>query len=360
MKRMRMHMKCFTPRGFSLVELMIAITIGFVILLGLSVVFYTSTVSRKETDRAARQIENGRYAMQVLSEDLKLAGYLAEFNPNVLPLPGAKPNPCLTTVADLNAQLPLHVQGYDNGAGLTAECTALLADLRANTDVVVIRRASTCFVGAAGCDPTIAGAPYFQASLCGSATELASTTVTDYFVLAASTGTFNKHKKDCTTAPPGTVADIRRYRTHIYFVTNNDNAGDGIPTLKRAELDDTGYTVVPLVEGIENLQIEYGVDTNNDGTPDTFTADPDSITYGATCPTAPCVVAWRDVMGVRINVLARNTEISPGWVDTRTYTLGKKANGTDNVVPAASDAIKRHAYEGQVRMNNPSARRLVP
>ena len=82
MKRMRMHMKCFTPRGFSLVELMIAITIGFVILLGLSVVFYTSTVSRKETDRAARQIENGRYAMQVLSEDLKLAGYVAEVNPN--------------------------------------------------------------------------------------------------------------------------------------------------------------------------------------------------------------------------------------------------------------------------------------
>ena len=110
-KQMRMPVKFFITRGFSLVELMIAITIGFVILLGLSVVFYTSTVSRKEIDRSARQIENGRYAMQVLSDDLKLAGYVAEFNPNVLPLPGAKPNPCLTTVADLNAQLPLHVCG---------------------------------------------------------------------------------------------------------------------------------------------------------------------------------------------------------------------------------------------------------
>jgi type IV pilus assembly protein PilW len=333
---------------------MIAITIGFVILLGLSVVFYTSTVSRKETDRSARQIENGRYAMQVLSDDLKLAGYVAEFNPNILPLPASKPNPCLTTIADLKAQLPLHVQGYDNGAGLTTECTALLTDLRANTDVVVIRRATTCIAGAAGCDATMAGAPYFQAALCGSGTELASVTITDYFVLDASTGTFNKHKKDCAT-----VADTRRYRTHIYFVTNNDNAGDGIPTLKRAELGATGFTIVPLVEGIENLQIEYGVDTNNDGTPDTFTADPDAFTYAA-CATAPCVVTWRDVMGVRINVLARNTEISPGWNDTKTYTLGKKADGTDNVIAAASDAIKRHAYEGQVRMNNPSARRLVP
>ena len=359
MKRMRVPVKRFTSSGFSLVELMIAITIGFVILLGLSVVFYTSTVSRKETDRSARQIENGRYAMQVLSDDLKLAGYVAEFNPNVLTLPGAKPNPCLTTVADLNAQLPLHVQGYDNGAGLTTECTALLADLRPNTDVIVIRRASTCVVGAAGCDANVAGTPYFQASLCGTATELASTTATDYFVLNTAAGSFTKHKKDCTTAPPGTIADIRRYRTHIYFVTNNDNNGDGIPTLKRAELDSTGFVVVPLVEGIENLQIEYGVDTNNDGTPDTFTADPDAFTYGA-CATAPCVVTWRDVMALRINVLARNTEISPGWVDTRTYTLGKKADGTDNVVAAANDAIKRHAYEGQVRMNNPSARRLVP
>ncbi len=341
-----------SQRGFTLIELMVAITIGSVIMLLLSAVFLSSSVARKESERSARQIENGRYAMQILGDDLKLAGYLAEFNPNVLSLPATKPDPCLFTVAALNAALPLHVQGYDNPSG--AAIPSCITDLRAGTDVVVIRRTSTCIVGAAGCDATIASAPYFQASLCGSGTELASVTVTDYFVLDASTGTFGKHKKDCTT-----IADVRRYLTRIYFVANNDNAGDGVPTLKRAELGAGGFTIVSLVEGVENLQMEYGVDTNNDGTPDTFTADPDSFTY-AGCATAPCVVTWRNVMAVRINILARNTENSPGYTDTKTYTLGKKADGTDNTIPAFNDAIKRHAYDGQVRINNASARRLVP
>ena len=331
---------------------MVAIAIGSVIMLLLSAVFLSSSIARKESDRSARQIENGRYAMQVLGDDLKLAGYLAEFNPNVLPLPVTKPDPCLFAVADLNAALPVHVQGYDNPTGLAIP--SCITDLRAGTDVVVIRRTGTCVIGAVGCDAIIATAPYFQASLCGSSSELASTTVTDYFVLDASSGTFGKHKKDCAA-----IADVRRYFTHIYFVANNDNAGDGIPTLKRAELGAGGFTIVPLVEGVENLQMEYGVDTDNDGTPDTFTADPDSFTYTG-CATAPCVVTWRNVMAARINILARNTEASPGYTDNKTYTLGKKADGTANTVTAFGDGIKRHAYDGQVRINNPSSRRLVP
>ena len=339
-------------KGFTLVEMMVALAISFVILLGLSVAFYTGSVTRKETDRAARQIENGRYAMQVLSDDIKLAGYLAEFNPNLLPLPGAKPDPCATAIATLKSALPLHVQGYDKPAG--GAIPTCITDLKAGTDVIVVRRASTCIVGAADCDATIAGAPYFQASLCGSGTELSSSNVQDYYVLDASSGTFNKHKKDC-----GTVAATRRFRTHIYFVANNDNAGDGIPTLKRAELGAGGFTIVPIAEGVENVQIEYGVDTNGDGSPDTFTADPDAFTYAA-CPTAPCVVTWRDVMAVRIYVLARNTEASPAYTDTKTYTLGLNADGSANTLATFNDSIKRHLFEGQVRINNASARRLVP
>src|SRR3546814_6579575 len=65
---------------------------------------------------------------------------------------------------------------------------------------------------------------------------------------------------------------------HIYFLANNDKPGDGIHTLKRAELGAAGFTIVPLVEGIDALQFEFGIDTNGDGNPDAYTADPDS--YG--------------------------------------------------------------------------------
>jgi type IV pilus assembly protein PilW len=343
-------------RGFSLIELMVALAIGSVILVALTALFYTSTVARKETDKSSRQIENGRYAMQLLTDDLRHAGYLAEYDPTPLATPGAKPDPCATSAANLNAALPIHVQGVDNVAMATTP--SCITDVKLGTDVIVLRRASTCVRGTANCDGAVANMPYFQASLCGSATELDSPTITDHFVLdvEGSPSPYVKHKKNCTA-----FADVRRYRTHIYFIANNDVAGDGIPTLKRAELGAGSFSVVPLVEGIENLQLEYGIDTTGDGAPDTFTADPD--TYNS-CAGVACVTNLRNVVSMRLNMLARNTEASGSFTDNRVYTLGKKADGTDNNFPPSGtgfgDNYKRHAYNSQVRLNNPAARRLVP
>jgi type IV pilus assembly protein PilW len=362
-----MHMSPFmsssraSPRtagGFSLVELMVALAIGSVILVALAAIFYTSTVARKETDKSSRQIENGRYAMQVLTDDMRHAGYLSEFDPTPLATPGAKPDPCATAIADLRANMPVHIQGVDDvDTPTTPSC---LADVKSGTDVVVLRRASTCARGTTNCDAATAGLPYFQASLCGSSTELDSSTVTDYFVLdlepSSGASPFDKHKRNCTT-----VADIRRFRTHLYFIASNNASGDGIPTLKRAELGAGSFTIVPLVEGIENMQLEYGIDTSGDGAPDAFTADPDA--FGG-CSGAACVTNLRNVVSVRLNLLARNTEASGSFTDNRVYTLGKKADGTDNKFPPSGtgygDNYKRHAYTSQVRLNNPAARRLVP
>ena len=81
---------------------------------------------------------------------------------------------------------------------------------------------------------------------------------------------------------------------HIYFIANNNDPGDGVPTLKRAELGTNGtFSIVPLVEGIENLQFEYGLDTNGDGMPDAVSADPG--TYNG-CAADPCYIAnWLNV-----------------------------------------------------------------
>jgi type IV pilus assembly protein PilW len=48
--------------------------------------------------------------VQVLSEDLALAGYYAEFDPWPMATPAAKPNPCATDVATLKTAMPLHLQ----------------------------------------------------------------------------------------------------------------------------------------------------------------------------------------------------------------------------------------------------------
>jgi type IV pilus assembly protein PilW len=338
--------------GFSLVELMIAVTLGLLLVAGLAATFASSSRARDELERASQQIENGRYAMQVLGDDLRLAGYLGEFDlvQAALATPGTKPDPCATDIPTLNTALPLHIQGYDSGAALSC-----LSDMKSNTDIVVVRRASTCVSGAA-C-PTVVGAPYFQGSLCNNATELGSPSGTNHYRLDTVAANLNRTWRDCTA-----LAGTRLYLTRIYFLANNDVTGDGIPTLKRAELttahptSPTGgtWTIVPIAQGIENLQLEYGIDTNNDGIPDADTADPD--TYGA-CFGAGCVANWQNVTSVKINLLARNTSISSEYTDTKTYSLGLLANGSANTAGPFNDRYKRHVFQAGVRLENPAGRR---
>lgn len=316
--------------GFSIVEMMISITIGLIILAGLTAIFISNSRARTEIERANRQIENGRYALQLLSDDVRLASYYAEFDssvltfdplgPPALTMLGALPDPCATDLGTLRGALPLHVQGYDNASTIPS----CLSDVKPLTDILVIRRTSACEAGVGDCDPVAANAlPYFQASLCSDPAELNFTIVNNssylghYYKLDTSPANLTLHKRDCTT-----VAALHRYRTHIYFIANNNNPGDGIPTLKRAELGPgPAFTIVPLVDGIENLQLQYGIDSPTvDGTPDSYSAAPASTTE------------WGAVVSVRINLLARNTEPTSGYnttavSTTKAYTLGYDANG---------------------------------
>lgn len=333
--------------GLSLVELLISIALGLMVVAAVSTAFVTNNNTRLEIEKTSRQIENGRYAMQVLTEDLQAAGFVGEFDPTPLDtsILAALPDACASDLPTLRSALPLHIQGYDDGAG----APTCLADVKGGTDILVVRRVSTCVAGVGNCDPIVGGEPYFQASLCAPATggtELSSapTSNADYaaqfYALDTAAANLTRHKADCTTR-----ADIRRYRTHIYFIANNSVGGDGIPTLKRAELGAGGFTIVPLVEGIDNLQLEYGVDTNNDGAPNIYTANPGSVSN------------WRNVMTVKVNLLARNNDPSTTFVDSRTYTLGQKLDGTDNTFGPYNDHFKRHAYSSAVRLGNPMGRR---
>jgi type IV pilus assembly protein PilW len=340
--------------GFTLIELMIAITLGILILLALTTTFINNSAARDEIQRANQRIENGRYAIQVLADELRLAGYLAELNVNAagLTTPSSKPDPCSITLADIQAALPLHIQGYDNpSSAVRTALSCLGTDIKANTDILVVRRAATCTSGSTNC-AAVTNAPYFQATLCG--TELAGAS-SGWYRLDNTTTNLNRMTKACVS---GTLAPTRQYHTRIYFISDNDNAGDGIPTLKRAEL--TGgsgsamaFTVVPIAEGIENLQIEYGIDTDSDGVADVRNADPD--TYGS-CSGTACQTNWLNVMNVRINLLARNLTASPGYTDTKTYKLGLDAAGAANDV-TGSGAYKRHVFQTDVRLNNPAGRR---
>lgn len=336
--------------GHTLVELMIAVAVGLLLLAGLTTVFVQNSRTRDEVERANQQMDNGRYATQMLTDDIRNAGYLAELNAALLPVPATKPDPCATDIASLSAGLRVAVQGYDN----PSTAPACLTDFRTGTDILVVRRASTCALGDSGCDVVVNGAPYFQASTCSSATELSATTPASYFGLSTDRTTLTLHAKDCSTLAP-----LHQYRTHIYFVANNDKAGDGIPTLKRAELSAGGISIVPLVEGIENMQIEYGIDagivagSTATGTPGIYSANPDAY---ASCTAAVCMSYWTNIDAIKINILARNVTRTPGYNNAKSYHLGLDSAGSDNVVGPFNDAYRRHAYVSTARLNNVAGR----
>jgi len=342
--------------GLSLIELMIAITLGLFILLGLTVIAVNNIRAADEVERANQQIENGRYAMQLLTDEFRNAGYFAEFNPAIITAPTTKPDPCSTTLADLNSAMPIVIQGYANGSA----APTCLSDVKANTDIVVIRRVSTCAVGDAGCDALIPNAAYFQASGCGSASELASTSgsySSSFYALDTAIGNLTRHTKNCTTLAPQ-----YQYFTRIYFIANNDKPSDGIPTLKRAELGNValpgGFTVVPLVEGIEDMQFEYGLDNplSPTGVPFVYTADPDGYNSCSSTTTPTCSAYWQNTVAVRIHLLARNKTPTAGYSSTKTYSMGLNASGNPVVDGPFSDSYKRHVYKSTVRVNNTAGR----
>ncbi|MGZ3181563.1 MAG: PilW family protein [Telluria sp.] len=337
--------------GFTLAELMIAITIGLLIVAGMTTLLVNNSQAQSEIERVNRQIENGRYAMEVISNDLRNAGFMGELDPTKLTTPTRIHDPCSTTMSDIADGLQFAVTGVDNADSSTVSC---LSDIKSGTDVIVVRRTETCFADGTDCDAASAGGPFLQVSLCMNSTELESNTPTDWYKLGATTSGMDRHQRDCTT-----VAGVRRYLTHIYYIATGNDDNTSVPTLKRADIvsDATGnmsVNTVALVEGIENLQLEYGMDTTtpaSDGVADVFTSAPSTYSGCGGDAQACAVTNWKNVVSVQVSLLARSADQSPGWTDNKSYVLGAVT------VTAPGDHYKRHVFQAMIGLPNPAGRK---
>lgn len=315
-------------RGVTLVELMVGMTLSLFIAAALGTLVVNMSRAHNELDRASRQIENGRYAIDLLSEEIKLAGYYGDVRQA-----GAvysSPDPCSTSIANLGwAANPITVPAPLEARTGSADVPACVTSHRAATAILVLHRLSTQAVPAA----SVAGNNAFvQTSQCSSDPFMPP------LVISNSPADFFLQNLACDTVNP-----VRRYLSRIYYVAPcSDCARDAIPTLKRLDLSGGALQETALAEGIEEIQFEYGFDTDANGVPDEFRMGLSGV---AGAPTNN----WSNVMAVRIWVLSRSSESSPGYRDTKTYQLG--AHGARG--PYA-DAFKRRVYTTLVRLNNPS------
>lgn len=327
--------------------------IGLILVAGIATLIANQSSSRAELDKSSRQIENGRYALTLLQEDIQHAGFYGNYS-GALPALTALPDPCSTAAADIDQALALPLQGYDAPAAVPAQLSVCLPDANhiPNTDILVVRRLEATDTLPAMAT-LVAGQIYVQT------TPSAKVTAIGPDPTPAIPSVYNLKQKDGTTAAP-----LRRFIEHIYFLspcnvyasgttcTSAADNGRPVPTLKRLEMSVTAggaptLITVPLVEGIENLQFDYGIDAGGatgDGTPATPYV------------TAPTIANWPDVMSIQVNLLARNTEPSGGYDDsTKVYNMG--VVGSVGPFSGASGAYKRHVYSANVRAVNPSGRR---
>jgi type IV pilus assembly protein PilW len=357
-------------RGLTLIEFMISIVIGMLMVAAIATLIANQSTNRGEVDRAGKMIENGRYAMQAMAFDAQLAGYWGEY----YQAPGTGTvtmDPCTTTVADVKNDTLEHVQGFEETAGAFPSC---ISNRRAGTDVFVVRRVDTDSSdvetgGVVDWAKLKPGQIYLQSGL--------DTTSQLKYVIAAATGValtdqtaFYLKKKDKTTS-----ATLRKMVVHIYYISEcsveiagsctNADGGTPIPTLKRAELtyDSTTnapkFTITTLAEGIENLQVDYGIDKDADGSPDAYLGasswDTDAkcqLVLGSATAT-PQAACWGDVMTARIYLLARAGEATPGYTDTKKYVMGSYGAAS---AASSESGYRRHVFTQTVKLVNPSGR----
>ncbi len=241
--------------GVTRMELMVAVTIGLFVMLGVLEIFLNTSKINRNQDNLSHLQETGRFAAEFLSRDIRMAGY---------------PKVGFSGTA---------VMGTNNyGSGIN------------NSDSITVSFDSTTATGA---------------------------------------------KPDCLGQP---VAGL--FAINQYYI---DNDANGVPSLFCLG---SGNSTTPqaLLEGVENMQIFYGVDTNSDKAADKYLRA-DQVTTAA---------AWPNVVSVRIKLLLRTLDdniATTKQVYAYTDMTGTDAdNSTINIT--APDYRIRRVYETTITLRN--------
>jgi type IV pilus assembly protein PilW len=329
-------------RGLTLVELMVGLALGLIVASALLTLFANASIQGQNLNRTSVQVEIGRYVSELLTEDLRLAGFYGE-----VPNSGATyaiPDPCVATANPVGAPnwssvpftLPAPVRGYGDGA---PDCLAGLSR-RAGTDAIAMRRVASETT-------TVAALPagneqyHVQYSFCE--TDPAATKM----VFSKTAADFTLKNRACTG--PNT---LRAYVSRIYYVTDCNRCGvggDTVPTLKRLDVVGNALVETALAEGVEHLRVEYGFDNDGNGSADEY------LTAEAAAAAVPAK-SWTNAMTVKAHFITRslNKANGSGLATEQTFDLG----GTGQLVVAA-DGYTRRAYTTVVRLINPSSAREI-
>jgi type IV pilus assembly protein PilW len=327
-------------RGFSIVELLVALTIGSVLIGGAVYVYSQSRRTSAVTEAVARMQENARYVFSLLEPDIQLSGYYGYSNMpyNLRFISGGDISTAIsatklvkggTTIAGL-AEVDKCGENFAVNVIATVEgsqdkypfdlktCPPLGGGYQIDTDTLTIRR--TGIPPADGLGATTNGTVQLFANRLGYTNQ--------YMFLDGKLPTGTKTVKD--------QMQVRDLVTHTYYIsvdsTNPTTAG--LPALRVKQLTaGPAWDDQEVMRGVEDLQVQFGIDTGDyngdnkidagldvdgDGIPDvangvaTRYVNPDKLPAGF------------EVVSVRIWLLMRAEQTEQGFINKQTYTYAGK------------------------------------
>ncbi|MFQ5760267.1 MAG: PilW family protein [Acidiferrobacterales bacterium] len=363
-------------RGFTLVEILVATSIGLIILAAVSQIFVTSRSTFTLEEGLARLQENGRFSMEFIGQDVRMSGNLGCLQKYSV-LAGTIVDPVTNQLNnntdygwDFSAGQHLRGHTYTGGGtGTTlADWTPALpgtingltyftdGDVSAKSDVLMIRRALTASFKLS--QATTATGPV---RIADPGTVLQTNDIVlitdcnggDIFQITGITPSGpDVDLAHVGGADPGNVAtdlsrayginsEVSQVVTRVYYVGPGT---DGVtPTLYRKDISSGAVSAVPpqpLVDNVEIMRVLYGEDTDSP-------SDNQANIYRQ----ANNVVNWTDVVSMRIALLVRTAENSGPDFDTKTYNLA--GISVDPTSPAPDDRRQRRVFTSTIQLRNP-------
>jgi type IV pilus assembly protein PilW len=351
--------------GLTLVELMVALVLGMVLMAGVVQLFAANKTSYQLTENISAMQENARYAMSRLEQGIRMAGYTGcngRDQGNVLIRiemdDGSPPTPTTFTpdngiegweasnttttfgnysiLADTAVGSDASASGWVTAGGVVLDASTLALD---SSDVIrlwhvdgdgVLANVSGSTVAAGVTPPYVAGETLMLTD-CNN-------------VDIAHVCSLSGNDTDLSCARNGGLSLLNDGAAHafklagwVYYVGKRGNAADSPPSLFRREISQNNVAGTPqeLVEGVEALQLQYGVDTNPvpDGVANTY-VDANNVTD------------WNAVVSVRVHLLMQSR--LDNLVDGNQEFTFNGANVT------ANDGRLRYPFVATVSLRNRS------
>ena len=270
--------------GFTLLELMISLGLGIAISWVVLDIALTGVRNNQDVITSGEVTENGRYLSNFLENELNHAGFYGQ-SQTIIPTGTGIPtrNTCTTSLSTNDLLHPIDGKNNVDGS-LFCGIDNILPD----SDLLIIRRAST---GAAIQKQNLEDDQhYVQSNM-------------DQVVLgtgASKDTIFTLQNMNQSAAP------IREFYEDIYYVDTSGN-------FNRRRLVGGSYVTEPLAAGVDDFQVQYHIDTNDEHFADIVREIPDSYDE------------WKNVMSVSTFFLIRSTTNS-NQTDAKTYNYGGKAD----------------------------------